>query len=96
MILKYIKIVTNFFLRLTRKGILLKQVQTRAMEFIRTGIFQSGEAKVSMRLYKKDGELEENGGKQFSRACCEKTRGNGFKPKIGGFKLDIRKKGFFL
>lgn len=79
-----------------RKGSLLKQVQTRAMEIIRAGIFQFGEVKISMRLYKKGGNLKENGGKQFSRAFWERKRGNGCKPKIGGFKLDIRKKVFFF
>lgn len=33
---------------------LLKHIQTRAREFIRAGIFQSGEVKVSMKLCKKD------------------------------------------
>ncbi|KFM09522.1 hypothetical protein AS27_09055, partial [Aptenodytes forsteri] len=42
------------------------------------------------------GAYKKGGGKLFSRACCDRTRGNGFKLKGGRYRLDIRKKFFTL
>jgi len=40
------------------------------------------------------GACKKDGDRVFSRACCDRTGGNGFKLKVGGFRLDIRKKVF--
>jgi len=40
--------------------------------------------------YRKDGE------NIFTRACCDRTRSNDFKPREGRFRLDIRKKFFTM
>lgn len=34
--------------------------------------------------------------KHFSRACCNRRRGDGFNLKVGRFKLDIRKMTFTM
>ena len=41
--------------------------------------------------YRKSGNCKKEGDRLFSRICCDRTRGNGFKLKEGRFILDIRK-----
>jgi len=37
------------------------------------------------------GSCKKDGDRLFSRACCDRTRGNGFKLQEGRYRLDIKK-----
>ena len=61
------------------------------------GVVRPGEEKAPERPYCSLSELckgayTKDGDKHFSRACCNRTRDNGFKLKEGRFRLDIRQK----
>jgi len=66
---------------------------------LRAGAVQPEQEKVLGRpdssLSVSKGGCKKEGDGLFSRVCCDRTRGNGFKPKEGRFRLDIRKKFFY-
>jgi len=41
------------------------------------------------------GACRKDGDRLFSRGCCNRIKGNGFKLEVGRFRLDIRKKFFY-
>jgi len=90
-----------------RKDIeLLERVQRRATKITRVMECLSYEERLfclEKRKLRRDllaafqylkGTYRKNDDKHFSRACCNRTRGNGFELEKGRFRLDIRKKFF--
>ncbi|KAK4815546.1 hypothetical protein QYF61_003638 [Mycteria americana] len=91
---------------------LLERVQRRATKMIRglehlsyedrlrPAVVQPGEEKAPGRPYSSlpvpEGAYKKAGEGLFTRACSDRTWGNGFKLKEGRFRLDIRKKFFTL
>jgi len=53
-----------------------------------------GDLIVAFQYFK--GAYRKDGDRLFSRASCDRTRGNGFKLKESRFRLDIRKKLFTM
>jgi len=53
-----------------------------------------GDLVVAFQYFKR--AYKKNGDKLFSRACCDRTRGNVFKLEEGRFRLEVRKKLFTM
>jgi len=68
-------------------------------ERLRVWAVQPGEEKAVGRLYNSlpvpEGAYRKDGENIIARACCDRTRSNGFKLREGRFRLDIRKKFFY-
>ena len=60
------------------------------------GIVSSRAEKDLGVLAEEKGAYRKDGKNIFSRACCYRTRSNGYKLSEGRFRLDIRKKFFMI
>ncbi|KAK4833072.1 hypothetical protein QYF61_027734 [Mycteria americana] len=75
---------------------LLEQVQRRATKMIRGLEHLSYEDTLSWAFQYLKGAYRKDGDRLFSKACCDRTRSNGFKLREGRFRLDLRKKFFTM
>ena len=91
---------------------LLERVQRRVTKMIwglehllwakaeRVGVLQPGDEKALRRpvaaFQDLKGSCKKDGDRLFSRACCGRTRSNGFKPREGRCRLNVRKKFFIV
>jgi len=58
------------------------------------GLFSLEKSRLCGHLIAVKGAYKKDGDNLFSKACCDRTRSNGFKLRKGRFRLDIRKKFF--
>jgi len=61
---------------------------------MRTGLQPGGEKAAAFQYLK--GAYRKDGDRHFNRACCDRSRGSGFKLKEGRFRLGVRKKYFTM